>query len=74
MLLKIKTYNIGENSKQYVITFFKSFILIGRSPNLFYLRFGDSNVGFQVTSKPLFSIQNGHKKAIKLKRYYFSKL
>lgn len=74
MLLKIKKYKVGENSKQYVITFFKSFILIGRSPNLFYLRFGDSDMGFQVTSKPLFSIRNGHNKSIKLKRYYISKL
>jgi hypothetical protein len=73
MLLKIKTYKINDG-KQYVIPFFKSFILIGRSPNLFYLRFGDTNKGFQITSKPIFSIRNGHKKSIKLKRYYISKL
>jgi|LakMenEpi03Aug12_release.lakeMendotaPanAssembly.Ray.scaffolds.fasta_scaffold1245223_2 hypothetical protein len=73
MLLKIKTYKINDG-KQYVIPFFKSFILIGRWPNLFYIRFGDTNKGFQVTSKPLFSIRNGYKKSIKLKRYYISKL
>jgi len=73
MLLKIKTYKIGDG-KQYVIPFFRTFILVGKSPNHLYVRFGDTNKGFQVTSKPLFSVRNGHKKSFKIKQYYISKL
>lgn len=73
MSLKIKTNSLN-NFKQYVIPFFKTYILIGKSPNLFYVRFGETKKGFQITSKPLFSVRNGHKKSFKFKRYYISKL
>ena len=73
MWLSKKTYNIGYGCSQTVIKFFNQSILYSKSPSGWSIRF-NNGIGVNVTTKPLFSVRNGHKKSIKLGKYYIIKL
>ena len=68
-----KTYYIGSGCSQTSIKIFNYPILFSKSPSGWYIRF-NNGVGINVTTKPLFSVRNGHKKSIKLGKYYIIKL
>ena len=73
MWLSKKTYYIGSGCSQTSIKIFNYPILFSKSPSGWYIRF-NYVVGINVTTKPLFSVRNGHKKSIKLGKYYIIKL
>ena len=68
-----KTYHIGIGCSQTSIKIFDYPILFSKSPSGWSIRF-NNGVGLNVTKKPLFSVRNGHKKSIKLGKYYIVKL
>jgi len=74
MLFSLKTYNIGNKSKQVLVRVLGRPILFGVSEFQWYLRIGNPGFGFSVTSKPKFSVRNKIKKTIKINKYYISKL
>lgn len=74
MLFSLKTYNIGNKSKQVVVRILNRPILFGVSEFHWYLRIGNPGFGISVTSKPKFSVRNKIKKSIKINKYYISKL
>jgi hypothetical protein len=52
---------------------FNQSILYSKSPSGWSLRL-NNGIGVNVTTKPLFSVRNGHKRNIKLGKYYIIKL
>jgi hypothetical protein len=75
MVLTKQVYHIGEGPTQYVFGFFGKEILIGISKHTFYVRKASlGEGGFEITTKPLFSLRNGYKKSLKFGKYYFRKL
>ena len=73
MWISKKTYHIGSGCSQTVIRVFNYSILFSNSPSGCSIRF-NNGFGINVTTKPLFSVRNGHKKSIKLGKYYIVKL
>jgi hypothetical protein len=73
MWISKKTYHIGSGCCQTVIRVFNYSILFSTSPSGWSIRF-DNGFGINVTTKPLFSVRNGHKKSLKLGKYYIVKL
>jgi hypothetical protein len=73
MWISKKTYHIGSGCSQTVIRVFNYSILFSTSPSGWSIRFNDG-FGINVTTKPLFSVRNGHKKSLKLGKYYIVKL
>jgi hypothetical protein len=73
MWLRKYKYEIGIGCSQTVIKFFNQSILYSKSPSGWSLRL-NNGIGVNVTTKPLFSVRNGHKKSIKLGKYYIVKL
>ena len=73
MCISKKTYNIGSGCSQTVIRVFDYSILFSTSPSGWSIRF-NNGFGINVTTKPLFSVRNGHKKSLKLGKYYIVKL
>jgi hypothetical protein len=68
----LKTTLVLNNFKQYSFNVLGVSFLIGISQNSTYLKLNDR--GFEVTTKPNFSIRNGYKKSVKIKNYYIVKL
>jgi hypothetical protein len=73
MCISKKTYYIGSGCSQTVIRGFDYSILFSTSPSGWSIRF-NNGFGINVTTKPLFSVRNGHKKSLKLGKYYIVKL
>ena len=73
MLLSKKTYQIGSGCSQTVFKAFNQSILYSKSPSGWSLRL-NNGIGVNITTKPLFSVRNGHKRSIKLGKYYIVKL
>jgi hypothetical protein len=73
MCISKKTYYIGSGCSQTVIRVFDYSILFSTSPSGWSIRF-NNGFGINVTTKPLFSVRNGHKKSLKLGKYYIVKL
>jgi hypothetical protein len=73
MWISKKTYHIGSGCSQTVIRVFNYSILFSTSPSGWSIRF-NNGFGINVTTKPLFSVRNGHKKSLKLGKYYIVKL
>jgi hypothetical protein len=73
MCISKKTYYIGSGCSQTVIKVFNYSILFSTSPSGWSIRF-NNGFGINVTTKPLFSVRNGHKKSLKLGKYYIVKL
>ena len=73
MCISKKTYYIGSGCSQTVIKVFNYSILFSTSPSGWSIRF-NNRFGINVTTKPLFSVRNGHKKSLKLGKYYIVKL
>jgi hypothetical protein len=73
MLLSKKTYQIGSGCSQTVFKAFNQSILYSKSPSGWSLRL-NNGIGVNITTKPLFSVRNGHKRSIKLGKYYIIKL
>ena len=73
MCISKKTYHIGSGCSQTVIRVFDYSILFSTSPSGWSIIF-NNGFGINVTTKPLFSVRNGHKKSLKLGKYYIVKL
>jgi hypothetical protein len=73
MWLSKKTYHIGIDCGQTVIKIFNQSVLFSYSPFGWFIRF-NNGFGINVSTRPLFSVRNGHKKSVKLGKYYFIKL
>jgi len=73
MCISKKTYYIGSGCSQTVIRVFDYSILFSTSSSGWSIRF-NNGFGINVTTKPLFSVRNGHKKSFKLGKYYIVKL
>jgi hypothetical protein len=75
MWLNKKTYHIGgDKFAQNVITILGCEVLLNTSPYSWSIRIGSPGIGINVTTNPLFSVRNGYKRSIKIKKYYIVKL
>lgn len=71
-MLNLKTIIVLNNFKQYSFNVLGVLFLIGVGRNSTYLKINDG--GFEVTTKPNFSVRNGYRKSVKIKNYYIVKL
>ena len=71
-MLNLKTILVLNNFKQYSFSVLGVSFLLGVSRNSTYLKLNGG--GFEVTTKPNFSVRNGYGKSVKIKNYYIVKL
>lgn len=74
MFLQRKTYKVHGLGVQHIIKVFGYPIVISIGDYDFWVRFGKSEKGFTLTSKPGFSLRNRRKKSLKIGKYYITKI